>query len=398
MNIINLLISDTAPLFPALRGGQKRIWHLYSDLGDRFDITYVGMDCGLCKRYVDRRIKSNFREIIQPVTKAYYPFRYLDLKVLKNEVFDIFIHVCMVLDKGFKKEINRHKADVLIASHPWSSPCFRIKDGQAFIYDAHNCEYTLAQDILKGRWYKAIVCFLVKLIESAACKKAVKIIVSSKKDKELFVKLYKISGEKISVVPNGACIRPSPSYERKKDVRLKLKIESTRPVLLFIGTNYKPNIDAAKFIVNEIAPKIEEADIVILGSAGECLRGRALPGNVRLTGALDDAGLYDWLMAADIGLNPVSIGSGISMKMLDYFAFSLPVVTTQIGARGIAGMNLKDFIVCEPCEFADKIKYLLSNPGLREDVGRNARKLAEEAYDWKKISSSLNIVLNSVLK
>jgi len=83
-NKIKLLISDTAPLYPPLWGGPKRIWNLYSNLGDEFDITYVGIDCGLDKKYINKKIRDNFREIVQPVTRIYYPFRYFELKMIKN--------------------------------------------------------------------------------------------------------------------------------------------------------------------------------------------------------------------------------------------------------------------------------------------------------------------------
>ena len=183
MKIIRLLISDTAPLYPPFWGGPKRIWNLYSNLGDRFDVTYVGIDCGLSKKYINRKIRDNFREVIQPITKIYYPFRYFELKAARNTVFDIFIHICVIFDKGFKQELNKHEASILIASHPWTSPCFKIKKDQVFIYDAHNCEYILIKEILKGRWYKGVISFFVKLIERAACRKATIIIVSSERDK-----------------------------------------------------------------------------------------------------------------------------------------------------------------------------------------------------------------------
>jgi len=398
MKIIKLLISDMALLYPPLWGGPKRIWNLYSNLGDRFDVTYVGIDCGLSKKYIDRKIRDNFREVIQPVTKIYYPFRYFELKAIGNMAFDIFVHIGMFFDRGFKRELNRHEASVLIATHPWSSPCFRIKKGQAFIYDAHNCEYILINEILKGRWYRAAISFFVKLIERSACRKSTIIIASSKKDKDLFVKLYKIAEEKIIVVPNGACIQDQPSYEKRKEVRLKLNISDGKMALLFIGTYYKPNIEAAEFIINEIAPKLPESEIVLLGSVSEYFRCNNTPKNVRLIGKVNDAELYDWLIVADIGINPMFSGSGVNMKMLDYFSFGLPVVTTWIGARGIGGVDSKDFIACKKDEFVDRVKYILNNAELRNNMGMNARKLAEERYDWKKISDRLGGVLGACLK
>lgn len=398
MKIIKLLIADTAPLYPPLWGGPKRIWNLFSNLGDGFEITYVGVDCGLSKKYINRKIKKNFREVICSVTKIYYPFRYFELKLMKNQAYDFFMHICMVFDKGFMRELNKYEADVLITSHPWSSPCFRVKDRQVFIYDAHNCEYALTKEILKNRWCRRIASVFVKLIEGAACRKAAIVIVNSENDKKLFMKLYKIPEEKIFFVPNGTCIQEPFSCDKRKEARSKLDLKSDKAILFFIGAYYSPNIEAAKFIMEEIAPKVPEADIVILGTVSDYFKNNSVPENVRLIGRVNDIELYDWLAAADIGINPMFGGSGINMKMLDYFSFGLPVVSTRVGARGIDGMDSRDFIACEADEFVDKIKYLLNNARLREDMGRNARKLAEKNYDWKKISPKLGYVLNGMLK
>lgn len=395
---IKITVSDTTPLYPPLWGGPKRIWNLYSNLGEGFDITYVGIDCGLDKKRVDRMLRDDFREIVQPVTSVYYPFRYFELKIIKNLTFDIFMYLCMIFDKGFTEELNKHEADILIATHPWSSPCFKIKKDQIFIYDSHNCEYVLMGEILKGRWYRSIVCFFVKLIEKAACKKSAIIIVSSEKDRELFVELYKIPEEKIFFIPNGACIEDMPSYEEKKRARARLKIEENKQILIFIGAYYNPNIEAAKFIVNEIAPKVKEVDIAILGTVSDYFRNNNVPANIKLIGRVSDSELFDWLLASDIGINPMFSGSGINMKMLDYFSFSLPVVTTWVGARGIDGVDSKDFIACKETEFADKIRRLLNDKNLRINIGMDARKLAEALYDWKKISGRLSVMLNDMVK
>jgi glycosyltransferase involved in cell wall biosynthesis len=398
MKMIRLLIADTAPLYPPSWGGPKRIWNLYSNLNDGFDLTYVGIDCGLSKKYIRRKIKNNFEEIIRPITKIYYPFRYFELKIIRNTVFDIFIHTGMIFDQGFKHELKKYQADICIAAHPWAAPCFKKKKSQIFIYDAHNCEYALIKEILKGKWYKAMVSFFVKLIEGSACRKATAIIASSAKDKELFIELYKIAKEKVCIISNGACIVAHSADEKRKAVRLKLNISEAKPVLLFIGAYYQPNIEAAKFIVNELALKLPETELVLLGAVSEYFKNNNLPKNLRLLGKISDAGLSDWLTAADIGINPMFSGSGINMKMLDYFSFGLPVVATWTGARGFVDLEPKYFIACQPDEFVDEIKMLLNNAELRKNLGMQARRLAEENYDWKKKSEELSCLLRGLIK
>jgi glycosyltransferase involved in cell wall biosynthesis len=393
INKIRLLVSDTAPLYPPLWGGPKRVWGLYSNLGDMFDITYVGVDPSAPSEYRNRKVKDNIREIIQPLARIYYPFRRFEIKAIKNLTFDIFTYILMWMDKGFVKELNKHDSDILISSHPWSSPCFRIKKGRIFIYDAHNCEYLLMKQILAGRWYNKIISFFVKIIEVKACRKARIILVSSGKDKESFMKLYGIPEDKIFVLPNGTYIERIS--EEKGDLSFK---KNERPLLLFIGAYYNPNIEAAKFIAEDVAPALNWADIAMVGTVSDYFRDKKVPANVKLIGRVDDKELFDWLKRADIGLNPMFTGSGINMKVLDYFSYSLPVVTTWVGARGLEGVDSRDFIACDKDEFIDKIKLLLEDKDMRVRMGKNARQLAENVYDWKKISLRYGAIIKSAVE
>ena len=395
---IKITVSDTARLYPPLWGGPKRIWNLYSNLGDMFDITYVGTDPGDDKRqYINRKIKGNFREVIQPISDMYYLFRDFEVKIMRKLTFDIFTYLCMWFDKGFKKELNRYDADILIASHPWSSPCFKIKEGQIFIYDAHNCEYLLMKEILKGKWYRWVISFFVRRIERAACKKAKIIIVTSEKDKESFVKLYKISEDKILILPNGTCIGDLPSRDRREEITSRLKRKG-KDIILFVGAYYNPNIEAARFIVEAIAEDLKDIDIVIVGTVGDYFKNNNIPENVRLAGRVTDSELYEWLTVADIAINPMFIGSGINIKMLDYFSFGLPVIATPVGARGIEGIDSRDFVVCDKEGFIDMIRQLLGNESLRCQMGKNSRRLAEELYDWRKISAKFSCIIEGLVE
>ncbi len=63
--------------------------------------------------------------------------------------------------------------------------------------------------------------------------------------------------------------------------------------------------------------------------------GFALPANVELLGVIDEKRLYSVLRAADIALNPVEIGSGTNLKLVQYMAAGLAVISTETGVRGI---------------------------------------------------------------
>jgi glycosyltransferase involved in cell wall biosynthesis len=85
-------------------------------------------------------------------------------------------------------------------------------------------------------------------------------------------------------------------------------------------------------------------------------------------------------------------GSGTNIKMFDFMAAGLPVVTTPVGARGIM-TSRKSFIVCSGETMASAIKSLAKDDALRLELGANARLDAERNYSWEQISSSLGVLL-----
>ncbi|MFC7166105.1 glycosyltransferase [Halospeciosus flavus] len=74
------------------------------------------------------------------------------------------------------------------------------------------------------------------------------------------------------------------------------------------------------------------------------------------------------------------------MKLIDYFARSLPVISTPFGVRGIAVEEDRHLCVAEIDDFPNAIKRLRDDPVRRENIGENARKLAADQYTWEAAS------------
>src|SRR5262249_23608295 len=145
---------------------------------------------------------------------------------------------------------------------------------------------------------------------------------------------------KIVLVPNGVdvdAIQPASPAEREW-AREELGLSPDASVLIFIGSGYAPNTEAAAFLVSEVAPRLPNCTIVIAGSVQDSYQaspGRRAAENVRWLGVVEAARRLSFYHAADIALNPMFSGSGTNLKMLDYFAAGLPVISTPAGARGL---------------------------------------------------------------
>jgi glycosyltransferase involved in cell wall biosynthesis len=78
------------------------------------------------------------------------------------------------------------------------------------------------------------------------------------------------------------------------------------------------------------------------------------------------------------------------VRILEAFAYAMPVVTTTIGLEGIQAELEKDVIVADKADdFASRVVELLENPSLQEKLSVHGRALAETRYDWQAALSAM---------
>ncbi len=387
MRKINILVSDTALLTPPTWGGPLRIYNLYNNLPkDKYDITYVGVNCRYDTKKIDKKIDKNFREILTPISKLYFIVKFLELKLIKNLTFDLYTYIGMIFDKRFKKEINNNKYDVLISSHPWSAPCIKKTNGKLFIYDSHNCEYLLMKEIFKGRKFLSLfVLPLIKMIEKNACDKSDIIITCSEEDVKTLKELYNLDDKKFYVIPNGAGIDNVKKSKKEKNI-------------IFIGSFFVPNIEGLDFIINDLSPSLKQFNFIIVGDVCRAYTYKEIPSNVKLMGKVTKAKLQELLSKSYIAINPIFNGSGTHLKMIDFMKAGLPTVSTKIGIRGLNLQNNIDIVISKSEEFEHNILALHNNKRLYNKIRKNFQKKSIY-YEWKILSEKLdNIIQNGLTK
>ena len=172
------------------------------------------------------------------------------------------------------------------------------------------------------------------------------------------------------------------------------------PTILFQGSlNYAPNMDAADWLIRDIAPRIRTR----VPGAGIRLVGRPTPGVERLhappsvTVVGRVAEMDPELELADLVVVPVRYGSGTRVKILEAFAHRIPVVSTTIGAEGLDvtdGLHL--LIADDPDSFADRCERLLTDADLRRQVVDAAERLFEERYTFAAAQDRIRAVVHEV--
>ena len=270
------------------------------------------------------------------------------------------------------------------------------------VYDAHNIE---GIKIKKHKdpnlpLYKRLAApFFIPILERVVAKLADYIISVSQDDKDLFIKKYNITPEKITVIPSGTNIVNINSLENVCKIREKFDIKTGEIVIVFHGTyTYYPNKEAIDLITDYIAPKIER----FYENVKFIIAGKDVPeferSNLKFVGFVED--LQSLLNASDIAVVPLLRGGGTKLKIFDYMGVGLPIVTTKKGIEGTSAKNDEHAIIVDSVnnDFIDAIKYLIDNEQERKRIGANARRLAEEEYDWNKIGEKLDKLYKGILE
>ena len=394
---LEVTVLDMQPIDPPTGGGRLRLLGLYHRLGPQARAKYVGTYDWPGPEFRRQKLSDCLEETLVPLSQEHFAAASRRAAELGGRgVIDLTFHRLAALSPDYVAAAREAAAgaDVVVFSHPWIYPLVRDvldRERQVLVYDAHNVEGLLRAALFDDGGAGTQLIREVVGVEAALCRAADMVLACSHEDSDAFRRIYGISAAKLRIAPNGSfteAIRPLNGDSRQK-LRAQFGI-GERPVALFLGTNYGPNIDAAQFIGRTLAPQLPEIEFVVVGSVGDALPDSAA---VRATGAVSEADKRAWLQLADIAINPMFGGSGTNIKMLEYMSAGLPVVTTPVGARGIE-TGVPAFVMAEKEEFASTLSSVAGDAERRHSLGSAARTEAERHYSWERISPHVGHMLS----
>lgn len=391
---IRVAVIDMQPITPAVGGGRLRLLGLYHALGPEFHTTYVGTFDWPGEAARELRLTDTLTEIEVPLSEEHFQC---------DAIWRGFAGGATIIDAAFPvlgrlspaflgraRDVVR-MADVVVFSHPWTYPLLvdTIDPTRQFvIYDAQNIEAVLRYGLLDGSPFGREIAKGVAMAEAFLCRSADLVIGCSTEDVNFFADAYGIRADRTAVVPNGVFVRSiMPRKASEINTRDPSVQNKTGAIAIFIGSKFAPNVEAATFIVRSLAPALPDVMFLVCGGvADEAVLQIGLPPNVGLVGCLSDADKLRLLHAADVALNPMFFGSGTNIKMLEFMAAGLPIVATEVGARGICDASADGIILCASADIARAVDTLLRDPELRLRMGLANRKRAEREFAWETLS------------
>lgn len=176
--------------------------------------------------------------------------------------------------------------------------------------------------------------------------------------------------------------------------------ESPTPHLVFSGAmGWQPNAEAMIAFCHHIFPAVlaqhPTTQLTIVGlQPPPAVRQLANQANIHVTGFVPDVRPY--IAAATVYIAPLRLGSGTRLKILEALAMGKAVVSTTIGAEGLAVTAGRELLIADDNQtFAQAISHLLANAPLRHQLGQAGRQLVTTHYHWQTLASQLDTIYRS---
>jgi glycosyltransferase involved in cell wall biosynthesis len=226
--------------------------------------------------------------------------------------------------------------------------------------------------------------------ERAACQAAGHVIAVSPEDAGLIRELFAVSH--VSDVPTGV------------DLDYFARPPAAAPVadLVFVGSlDWAPNVDAVFYFLREILPRIRrhrpETSFAVVGRTPPAALAdyARKDGRLLVTGTVPDVRSYLWGSA--VAVVPLRCGSGTRLKIYEAIAAGVPVVSTAVGAEGLA-LRSPDHIrlADQPDAFAARCLELLESEQERRRLAAAAWELVAANFSWDRVADRVAELLESI--
>jgi glycosyltransferase involved in cell wall biosynthesis len=166
------------------------------------------------------------------------------------------------------------------------------------------------------------------------------------------------------------------------------QVEAAREVTFLGSMHWPPNADGILWFAREVWPRVRArvpwAKLNIVGkNPPKALRERADP-SIEVHAYLPD--LQPVLGRTRVSIVPLRSGGGMRVKILDAWATGLAVVSTRIGAEGIAARDGENIMLADSAErFAEAVGLLLGDPASAARLASSGRQTVVNQYDWHRV-------------
>ena len=381
-------------LHPANKGGQIRTLEMLKCLSRRHEIHYVAYDNprtpeGIARagEYSARAYGCRFR-----IAPRYSPKFFLELgrNLASPEPVLIARRRSLEMRRLLERLVREERFDRLVCD--FLTPSVNVPRLEDWVVFQHNVETMIfrryadtAGDPVR-RWYFREQADRLFRYEKEVCRKVRHVIAVSEADAETMRAEFGIN--RVTAIPTGVDVE---RYARREQAPLA--------DMVFVGSmDWLPNIDGMAYFIRDILPRIRRrlpgCSVAVVGrDPVPAVREMAeRDRSITVTGTVPDVRPYLW--GAKVSIVPLRIGGGTRLKIYESMAAGTPVVSTTIGAEGLAVRSGENIHLADsPEEFAERCVGLLESETERKRISDAARQMVSERFSWETVAREFETIL-----
>lgn len=246
---------------------------------------------------------------------------------------------------------------------------------------SHNVEHEIWEGLAKSTGNPIVRRYLKKLakdlkrFEIDAYNESNGVLTITKDDKEALKKIG-IS----SPIEHAAVSVSIPTYQH----------DYTNKDLFHLGAmNWRPNVEAVDTVLKYLPTWREQDSDIQFSIAGMQSKERydhLEDASIKVLGFVPN--IEEFIGQQGILVAPIQSGSGVRIKILEMMAFGIPVITTSLGAQGIA--DLSGIIITDDHESMTEAVYALRNDEKkRKELGQKAKSIITLHHNSETISQKI---------
>ncbi len=398
---MRILWVKAGKLLPVDTGGKIRSYNILRHLARSHSVTLLGYYGGAKDVSYEQAIARELpgaqtihtaaldgSAIAQTLSYARLMFQSAPFAVSK------FTHP--VVGRAVAEDLSGGKFDVAVCDFLSASQNFPAKLATPTVLFQHNVETSLWQRLastesnLARRLAYKMEASKMANYERAALRRFHHIIAVSEHDRQQMLAMDPSCS--ITVVPTGVDTEKYPVAPPS---------QANPPRIVFLGSmDWEPNIDAVQYFCRDIFPRVRSqfpsALFQIVGRNPHASVRQLASDSVEVTGTVPS--VTEYLRAATLVVVPLRIGGGTRLKIFEAMATGKAVISTTIGAEGLAVQSGRDLILADDAaSFAEAMSSLLKDSSERHRYEEAAARLATQ-YDWSNIVHQFAAVLAEATK
>jgi glycosyltransferase involved in cell wall biosynthesis len=392
---MRILWVKTDFLHPTNRGGQIRTLEMLRQIHRRNEVHYIAYDDPKSPegRERAREYCAEAHPVNRPVPARHSPafFRQLAANLFSPLPLAVGRYESREMKAALAALTARYDFDAIVCDFLSSAP--NIPDLSRAVLFQHNVESRIwerhakhASDPVRRAYFRLQADRMLRC-EGDFCRRAAHVISVSPNDTRDMRTMFGV--QRISEVPTGVDVEyfaPSGPPRLEWD-------------LVFVGAmDWLPNVDGVGWFTSEVLPRIRArrpgTTVVFAGRNPDpaVLAEARRDSLITVTGTVPDIRTYLWNSA--VSIVPLRVGGGTRLKIYEAMAAGVPVVSTTVGAEGLAVTAGRDILLADDPEvFASHCLALLDSTAMRAAQAERACALVSANFSWNRVAALFEDIL-----